>query len=73
MEKKRSRRSLLGWGVWAFSMLIGAIITYLMVFVWLETDMARFQLKYFLLITFSIGIILVIWLDYFLDTKILPE
>ena len=73
MEKRPSLRKLMGYGIWAFSMLVGFIATYLMVFVWLDTDLQHFSWKYFGMINFSIGIVLVIWLDYFLDTKILPD
>ena len=73
MENSPSLRQLLAYGVWVVSMGIGLIATYLIVYGWLDTDLERYRLVYFGLTAFSIGIILVIWLDYFLDTKILPE
>jgi hypothetical protein len=72
-ENKRSLRRLTGIGIWVVSMGIGLLVSLAIVFVWLNTDMDRFGLKYFLMVAFSVGIILVIWLDYFLDTKILPD
>lgn len=71
--EKPSLRVLLGYGIWLASTVVGLIVAYAVVFLWLDTSMARFGLKYFLIVAFSVGIICVIWLDYFLDTKILPD
>jgi hypothetical protein len=73
MDNSPSLRQLLGYGVWLVSMGIGFIAAYLIVYAWLDTDLERYGMVYFGLTGFSIGIILVIWLDYFLDTKILPD
>lgn len=71
--KKPPFRVMLGYGVWAISILVGLAVSWFMVYVWLDTDMERYQLKYFVLTVISIAGILVIWLDYLLDTKILPD
>lgn len=73
MENRASLRQVLGYGVWIVSMLVGLIVTYAIVYGWLDTDLTHFGLTYFGLVAFSIGILLVIWLDYFLDTNILPD
>jgi hypothetical protein len=66
-------RTLLGYGVWAVSMAVGFILTWALVYLYLETDLERYGSVYFFLTGISIGFVLVIWLDYFLDTKILPD
>lgn len=68
-----SMRTLMGYGVWAVSSAIGFVTTWILVFVVFNTTLDRFGINYFFLTAFSIAILLVIWLDYFLDTKILPE
>jgi hypothetical protein len=71
--KKPPFRVMLGYGVWAASILIGIVVTWFLVYIWLDTDLERFQFKYFVLTIISVASITVIWLDYFLDTKILPD
>lgn len=68
-----SMRTLMGYGVWAVSMAVGFVTTWILVFVVFATSLERFGVNYFFLTAFSIAILLVIWLDYFLDTKILPD
>lgn len=71
--KKPPFRVMLGYGVWAVSILIGIAASWFIVYVWLDTNMDLYQLKYFVLTVISIAVIIVIWLDYLLDTKILPD
>jgi hypothetical protein len=71
--KKPPFRVMLGYGVWAVSILAGIVTSWFLVYIWLDTDMERYQLKYFVLTVISIASLLVIWLDYLLDTKILPD
>ena len=68
-----SMRTLMGYGVWAVSMAVGFVTAWILVFVVFATSLERFGVNYFFLTAFSIAILLVIWLDYFLDTKILPD
>lgn len=68
-----SMRTLMGYGIWAVSIAVGFVITWILVFVVFATSLERFGVNYFFLSAFSIAMFLVIWLDYFLDTKILPD
>ena len=68
-----SMRTLMGYGIWVVSIAVGVIVTWLLVFVVFATDLERFGVSYFFLSAFSIAMLLVIWLDYFLNTKILPD
>lgn len=68
-----SMRTLMGYGIWAVSIAVGLVLTWFMVFVVFATDLERFGVSYFFISAFSIAILLVIWLDYFLDTRILPD
>ena len=71
--EKPSLRKLLGYGVWLVSFAVGLIVTYLVVFIWMDTDLAEFGTIYAGLVLISVAMFLVIWLDYFLGTKILPD
>lgn len=73
MEERPSLRKLLGYGVWLVSLAVGVVVGYAIVYGWLDTDLERFGSIYFGLVVISIALFLVIWLDYLLDTKILPD
>lgn len=70
---KLTPRQIIGYGVWFISFFIGFVITALLVFVALDTDLDRFGMSLFVLSTISLAMVFVIWLDYLLGTKILPD
>lgn len=70
--KDRERR-LLGLFVWAASFGVGLVVSLLLVFVALDTDMERYGTVYFLMTVVSLGFMILIPLDYLLGTKILPD
>ena len=55
----------------AVSTLVAAAGTWLTVYVFFQTDLEKFALSNDILLFVSIFCIVGIWLDYFLDTKIL--
>jgi hypothetical protein len=68
--------------VWVVSMGLGFLLTALFVIVvlpWLGPNagnpisIEKFGSLYFLTAAIPIGLIFVVWLDYFLDTRILPD
>ena len=71
--EKPSLRSMLGYGVWLGSIAVGLVSGYAIVYGWLDTDLEHFGMVYFGLVVISVALFLVIWLDYLLDTKILPD
>lgn len=71
--KKPSFQVMLGYGVWAISFLIGFVLSLIIVYVLFDTSMERYGMTYFILTVLSIASIVVIWLDYFMGTKILPD
>jgi hypothetical protein len=71
--KRPSARVVLGYGVWVFSFFAALILTLLIVYVGLGTDIQTYSVKYFVVTVIPIAMIFVIWLDYLLDTKMLPD
>ena len=72
--------------VWGVSMVLGFVVAYLIITVGFDllplftsvqhpsgTTPAYFGTIYFLVTAIPIGLIFVVWLDHFLDTKILPD
>jgi hypothetical protein len=66
----------------AISILVGVVLTYLIVYIRIPlgpvtfgfgTDVEDFALSNVVLLAISIACILGIWLDYFMDTKILKN
>ncbi len=71
--KKPSFDTLLVYSVWAVSFFVAFVLSYLIVKVVFNTSFERYGMSYFVLTVLSIASILVIWLDYFLGKKILPD
>lgn len=71
--KRPSPQQLLGLGVWAISIASGFILSALIVFVLFGTTMERYGESYFLITVASVAMMILIPLDYFLGTKILPD
>lgn len=71
--KRPSLQQMLGLGVWAFSFGIALAVSLLLVFVVFDTSMERFGTSWFLLTFISIGFMILIPLDSWLGTKILPD
>ena len=72
--------------VWGVSMVLGFVVAYLIITVGFDllplftsaqsasaTTPAYFGTIYFLVTAIPIGLIFVVWLDHFMDTKILPD
>ncbi|NDJ86677.1 MAG: hypothetical protein GYB66_12390 [Chloroflexi bacterium] len=64
---------MLGLGVWSISLLVGVLATILIVFVLFDTSLERYGNVYALLTAVSIMFLVLIPLDYFLGTGILPD
>ncbi len=60
-------------GVWVVSLLVGLLATWFIIFIWLDTNLDLYGAVYALLTVVSIGSVVLIWLDYLADTKILPD
>jgi hypothetical protein len=71
--EKPSLRSMLGYGVWLGSLAVGLVASYAIVYGWLDTTLEHFGTVYFGVLAISVALLLVIWLDYLLDTRILPD
>lgn len=71
--KKPSFHQLLGIGVWVISFVLGVVLTLVLVWVLFNTTIERYGTNYFAITVGSIMFLLVIWLDYLLDTKLLPD
>lgn len=71
--KQPSPRVILGLGVWAFSFAVAFAISLGVVYVWLQTDISTYSVKYFLLTVIPLAFLILIPLDWLLGTKILPE
>lgn len=67
--------------VWAVSMVLGFVIAWLIITVGFPlvkpesagTTIAKYGIQYFIATAVPIGIIFVIWLDRFMDTRIMPD
>lgn len=67
--------------VWVVGMVLGFVLAWLIITVGFpiikpeagSVSLAEFGHTYYLVTAVPIGLILVVWLDYFMDTKILPE
>lgn len=69
--------------VWVGSMILGAIIGFLMIQILLPAlspdpnaepvSIQEFGILYFLTMIIPLGLIFMTWLDYLLDTKIWPD
>lgn len=68
--------------VWVVSMALGFILSALfitMVLPWMgphagvPITIADYGILYFLTTAIPVGLVFVVWLDYFLDTRILPD
>ena len=59
--------------IWGISIVTGFILTWLLVYVVLGTDIEKYSISYFVLTALPLGFILLIWGDLLLGTKILPE
>ena len=59
--------------IWGVSMVIGFVLTWVIVYIVLGTDIERYSVTYFVLTALPLGFILLIWGDLLLGTKILPE
>lgn len=68
--------------VWAVSMVLGFVIAAVFVTTilpWMgphnghAISIQTYGFQYFFWTAFPIGLIFVVWLDYFLDTRILPD
>ena len=70
MDMNMSVKRALVWGV---SMVTGFVMTWLLVYVVLGTDLERYSISYFVLTAVPLGFILLIWGDLLLGTRILPD
>lgn len=72
--------------VWTVSMVLGFVVGYLIITVGFNAlpaftsvqkpagvTIEEYGILYFLFTAVPIGFVFVIWLDYFMDTKILPD
>jgi hypothetical protein len=77
MTSLNARRLL----VWLVSMVLGFVVTWLIITVGFPivkpeagaVSIAEYGRIYFLVTAVPIGLIFVTWLDYFMDTHILPD
>jgi len=59
--------------IWTVSMVVGFVLTFLLVYGPLETDIETYSIKYFVLTAVPLGCFFMIWGDYLLGTQILPD
>lgn len=68
--------------VWAVSMVLGFVVAGLfitLILPWMGPNagnpisIEKYGRMYFLTTAVPLGLVFVVWLDYFLDTKILPD
>ena len=71
--KQPSPRVILGLGIWVFSFAVAFAISLGVVYVWLQTDISTYSVKYFLLTVIPLAFMILIPLDWLLGTKILPD
>jgi hypothetical protein len=71
--KQPSPRVILGLGVWVISFAVAFVLSLGIVYVWLQTDIETYSVKYFLLTVIPLGFMFLIPLDWLLGTKILPD
>jgi hypothetical protein len=71
--KQPSPRVILGLGVWVISFAVAFVLSLGIVYVWLQTDIETYSVKYFLLTVIPLGFMFFIPLDWLLGTKILPD
>lgn len=70
---KMSPRVVLGLVVWGVSFGVALVLSWLIVFVAFGTTFERYGTLTFVATVFSLGFLFLIWLDYLLGTKILPD
>jgi hypothetical protein len=58
---------------WGISIGVAFALSLFTVYVPLGTDLDTYTIKYFVLTVISFACFFVIWLDYLLDAKILPD
>lgn len=71
--KQPSPRVIMGYGLWAVSFLVAFIISLGIVYVWLDTDIETYSIKYFILTVIPLAFLILIPLDWLLGTKLLPD
>jgi hypothetical protein len=68
--------------VWVVSMILGFVISALFitaVLPWMGPNagnpipLQKYGTLYYIVTAFPLGLVFVVWLDYFLDTRILPD
>jgi len=59
--------------IYGISTVTGLLITLAIVFGPMETDIETYSITYFVLTWIPISALFVIWGDFFLDAKILPD
>ena len=61
------------WIVIGGSVLVGALLTWLIIYIGFQVDFEKFAISNVAILFISLSSIAGIWLDYFLDTKFLKS
>lgn len=59
--------------VWGISFVTGFVLTFLLVYLYLDTDIKTYSVKYFLLTAIPLSFLFLVWGDVLLGTNILPD
>ncbi len=59
--------------VWGGGMGVGLVLSLLIVYIPMQTDLETYSLTYFIVTWIPLGMIFVIWGDALLGTRILPD
>lgn len=59
--------------VWGISFVIGFVLTFLLVYLYLDSDIETYSVKYFLLTAIPLSFLFLVWGDVLLGTNILPD